>query len=213
MSKNNERKIGVPIVFLSVRDRDTFEQVNTQTHILVGAALLMRPGGRARNAAVFAGALIPDLAIYLMYGNAKWTGLSEHAIWSELFVSPAWQGWITVANSIPIYAALVLLALAKGWMMLTVFSLAALAHIALDFFVHHDDAHRHFWPISDWRFASPLSYWDPAYYGTWVSFAEFGLGAALAALLWRRFEAPFARALLVVALLAYIAVPLHWAAA
>ena len=44
-------------------------------------------------------------------------------------------------------------------------AIAALLHIALDFPLHADDAHRHFWPVSDWRFFSPVSYWDPAHNG------------------------------------------------
>jgi len=31
--------------------------------------------------------------------------------------------------------------------------------------LHHDDAHRHFLPLSGFRFESPISYWDPAHYG------------------------------------------------
>ena len=31
--------------------------------------------------------------------------------------------------------------------------------------IHHDDAHAHFRPISDWRFESPISYWDSEHYG------------------------------------------------
>ena len=39
--------------------------------------------------------------------------------------------------------------------------------------LHNDDAHRHFFPFSDWRFSSPVSYWDPQHYGYWASLVEF----------------------------------------
>ena len=42
-------------------------------------------------------------------------------------------------------------------------------HSVGDFLLHHDDAHRHFFPFSEWRFQSPVSYWDPRYYGDVVS--------------------------------------------
>ena len=51
-------------------------------------------------------------------------------------------------------------------------------HVGLDFLTHHDDAHRHLLPFSDWRFASPVSYWDPAFYGTWFAAAELLLVVA-----------------------------------
>ena len=34
-----------------------------------------------------------------------------------------------------------------------------------DFLLHHNDGHRHFLPFSDFRFVSPVSYWDPRHYG------------------------------------------------
>jgi len=34
-------------------------------------------------------------------------------------------------------------------------------HALFDFPLHHDDGHRHFWPFSEFRFDSPVSYWDP----------------------------------------------------
>jgi len=42
-------------------------------------------------------------------------------------------------------------------------------HIAGDLPLHNDDAHRHFFPFSNWRFISPVSYWDPKHYGTIVA--------------------------------------------
>ena len=35
-----------------------------------------------------------------------------------------------------------------------------------------DDAHRHFYPLSDYRFISLVSYWDPRHYGTVAMPAE-----------------------------------------
>ena len=89
-------------------------------------------------------------------------------------------------------------------------ALAALVHLAGDLPLHADDAHRHFWPLTDWRFHSPVSYWDPAHYGGAFSIIEAVLGVALCVVLWRRFRAAWVRALLALAALTYVAVPLYF---
>jgi hypothetical protein len=84
-----------------------------------------------------------------------------------------------------------------------VFAVAALLHVGTDFLLHHNDARRHFWPLSDWVFRSPLSYWDPAYHGDVFVFFEIGLGLSLAAILWRRFPVFKPRLALALACLGY----------
>ena len=42
-------------------------------------------------------------------------------------------------------------------------------HVPEDLFLHHDDGHRHFYPLSQWRYSSPVSYWDPNHYGKIVA--------------------------------------------
>lgn len=60
--------------------------------------------------------------------------------------------------------------LAAGW----------LGHLAVDALTHHDDAWPPLWPISRWRWASPVSYWQPEHHARWVQTAEIA-GMALAA--------------------------------
>ncbi len=93
---------------------------------------------------------------------------------------------------------------------LVIFALAALTHAAADFFLHVHDAHAHFWPLSDWRFASPVSYWDPRYYGQYFSVFEIFLGLGLCFMLFHRFQARWLRAVLLLAMIAYIAVPAYF---
>jgi hypothetical protein len=45
-------------------------------------------------------------------------------------------------------------------------------HVVVDFFVHADDAYKHFWPLTNWRFFSPVSYYDSNYYGQWFGILE-----------------------------------------
>ena len=70
--------------------------------------------------------------------------------------------------------------------LLLVLALAALIHIATDLPVHADDAYRHFWPLSDWRFYSPLSYWDNNHHAFWVSKVDIALALGSVAVLWKR---------------------------
>ena len=61
-----------------------------------------------------------------------------------------------------------------------------LLHVAGDLPFHHDDGHRHFFPFSDWRFESPISYWDRDHYGgvfAWVEAAAVFAGCLV--LVWR----------------------------
>ena len=206
--------------------------MNTQTHLLLATALLARPRGDggtpARNAAVLAGALAPDLGVYGLFVWSKLAGVPESEVWRRIYFAEPMQAVQAVLNSVPLYALLLVtgaLLLApgragpegRGWWSfvatrsaLGLFALAALIHLAGDLPVHADDAHRHFWPLTDWRFHSPVSYWDPSHGGAWFAFVEGALGIACAVLLWRRFRAPWIRALLALAIAAYVAVPAYF---
>lgn len=159
-----------------------------------------------------------------MWGAAKIAGVPEALIWSELYYSDLWQRVGAVTNSAPLYALLA----ALGWVgggrlsggaararptasVALAAGLAALAHVATDLPLHHDDGHAHFWPFSDWVFASPVSYWDPAHFGREWAVAELALAVALVALLWRRYRRRLARAALALASVSYAVVALHWA--
>ena len=87
---------------------------------------------------------------------------------------------------------------------------AGLLHLALDFPLHHDDARRHFWPVSDWVFVSPYSYWDRAHHGGTIATIEIVISLVLLAVLWRRFHAKLARAAIAIATLIQLAPGLIW---
>jgi hypothetical protein len=75
-------------------------------------------------------------------------------------------------------------------------------HSALDFPFHANDGHRHFFPVSDFRFDSPVSYWDPARFGRAVALIETVSGFALSVYWFRRAVRAVAR--LMTALLAAV---------
>ena len=86
-------------------------------------------------------------------------------IWSERYFAPEWQTFFDLFNSLPLIA----LGSAIAWRARAHAALAFFASMALhclaDLPLHREDAHRHFFPFSSWRFVSPVSYWDPAHYG------------------------------------------------
>ena len=163
--------------------------MNTQTHLLLAAALFARPGRPRANAAVMAGALVPDAGVYGLFAWSKLAGVPETEVWRTIYFAEPMQTIQAVCNSAPLYGAVLAIGLALGerrtalasaggtaatggwwgavgplhW--LALLALAALIHLAGDLPLHADDAHRHFWPLTDWRFHSPVSYWDRDHYG------------------------------------------------
>jgi hypothetical protein len=174
--------------------------VNTPAHLILAAALLARPGARAGNMAVLAGATIPDLSMPVMI---LWQHLVENRTFQQVFEedyrSVFWQDVFAVDNSIPLWGLVLAVSLLARWRLVALCAAAALLHIGFDLLLHNEDARRHFWPISDWMFRSPLSYWDPARHGRIVGAVEGAAMLALCAVLWRRFDGPRARALIILA--------------
>jgi hypothetical protein len=184
--------------------------MNSPTHSLLALALLSKRGHTRRNWAVFIGSLIPDAAIYLWAPYQMFIkGESQRRIWDTLYFEPPMQTLIALFNSIPIYAALAALgfwARGKIWGQLVLFfALAALIHMATDLPVHGHDAYRHFWPLSDWRFFSPFSYWEADHHAGWVSLIEAVMAIAAIIVLWRRFPKLWVKITLGVLAVLYIA--------
>jgi len=194
----------------------------SQTHILMAAAVLAKPAetgnGRIRNTAVVLGAFLPDATIYVLFAWSKFAGIPERRVWDEIYFSDIWQDWVAAGNSAPIWFAMLVIGIValrsgvlhKLGILLFFTAAAALIHIVGDLPVHVDDAHRHLWPLSDFRFVSPISYWDPAHHGRQFMFIEAALGLTLCLVLFRRFVSKWVRALLLLLLLAYIAVPTYF---
>ena len=82
------------------------------------------------------------------------------------------------------------------------------ASATVDFLVHREDAHAHFWPLTKWKFISPVSYWDANHYGNIVGLIEIGIAAAMIAVLWRRFKSNWVRLGLGLAIISYVALPM-----
>ena len=185
--------------------------MQTQTHLLLAAAVLGRRATPREQGAILAGAFLPDLSIYALAAWAALTGVPARVVWDEMYWAEPWQGLSAFSNSVFLWGLVAAVGWFAGRRWLVLLGLAALLHLAFDLPVHADDAHRHFWPVSDWRFVSPVSYWDPAHHGRLVGLIEAAGGVALCGVLWRRHAARWARALLALLAVAYLAVPLFWA--
>jgi hypothetical protein len=162
--------------------------LNTPAHLVVSVAVFGSGAGRSYTRWIASGAMLPDLPMFGFYAWERLVrGSSERVIWGQAYFDPAWQDLFDLFNSIPLAAAGLGLALAlrragPAWL-----AGAALLHQLMDLPLHREDAHRHLLPLSDWRFTSPVSYWDPAHYGAWVALGEVALVAGSCWVLWYRY--------------------------
>jgi len=134
--------------------------------------------------------------------------IDSRTLWNELYFQPPMQNLIAYFNSIPIYAIFAIIgftARAKlAGKLLMFFALAALMHMATDLPVHNHDAYRHFWPISDWRFISPFSYYETLHHSKWVSLIEAFIALGSIYVLWRRFPKLWVKSLLGIMIIFYV---------
>ncbi len=159
--------------------------MNTPAHVVFSLVLLGRPNAWRYAVIISIGALLPDTVMFVFYAWHKVAGTPESVIWSQSYYKPGWQNLIDLFNSIPLIGlALIYSCWRRNNLFALLFS-SMLAHCLLDLPVHHDDAHRHFYPFSNWRFESPLSYWDRNHYGGVVGALEVS-GFIIATIwLWR----------------------------
>ena len=172
--------------------------MNTPAHAVLSLVALGGGDRRRYTGPILAGAIAPDVPMFLFFLWERFVQRETDArLWGELYFAPHWQDFFDVANSLPLIAIAFLAALwlrRPAWK----WGFASMAlHAAMDLPLHREDAHRHFFPLSDWRFVSPVSYWDPANYGRIAAGVEVVLVVGASALLWRRYEGRIARTILV----------------
>ncbi|MBA3911213.1 MAG: cobalamin biosynthesis protein CobQ [Rhodobacter sp.] len=175
--------------------------------MLIGAAVFARPIVPATLVAALLGGLAPDLPMFaLVLWSTGLAGVPEHDVFSRLYFLDSWQAVFAVDHSFFVWGLLLALGHWRGHLVLTAFAGSGFLHAAIDFLTHRDDARRQLWPVSDWVFRSPVSYWDPNYYGTIISVVELGLVLLAAAFLCRLHRKLWQRALIVL-LAAILVVP------
>jgi len=163
--------------------------VNTPAHLIFGAAVFGKPGRKAITAAAILGSLAPDVSLYLMVTwSIYFAGIEPGIVFHQYYYSTEWQQVFAVDNSFVLWGLGFGLAFWSKRSALMVFAGAGLLHLALDFPVHNNDARMHFWPLSDWKFISPISYWDRRFHAGIVSRIEIGLAMTFVVLLIYRFR-------------------------
>ena len=156
--------------------------MQTPAHIAASLILWPRETRWVDASAIAAGAVLPDISMFFFYGYQKAVGATESDIWGSLYFEDHWQYFFDVFNSIPIAVVLFFIFVRLNIRWAKLLTASACLHMLCDLPVHHDDGHRHFLPLSNWRFESPVSYWDPEHFG--LIFAAFELTFAIASLIY-----------------------------
>jgi hypothetical protein len=145
--------------------------------------------GRAAGIAGAAGALFPDLpsfagtayyvgTAYLIEG---WSAMDSQEVLDAIYFTGPFGGTGSALHSavpamvlLGIYWAVGLARMDRRRILLW-FLLGWLGHTLVDFLTHVDDTRPLFWPVSGWMWSSPVSYYDPAYYGREFFFVNHAL--------------------------------------
>ena len=179
----------------------------TPSHVVYNLVLLRERGNIARAQAIVSGALIPDaLTYFFFFFNTFIMGYSFDYIWGDLYFDSGWSVFINATHSLvfwPFTAAVAYAMWKQGWQFF--FFVSASLHAFFDFFVHTDDAYAHFWPLSDWRFHSPISYWNPSEYGNIFGIVDTILAMIILVYLYRTTDHRFGKIALFATFLVYLA--------
>ncbi|WP_170764055.1 cobalamin biosynthesis protein CobQ [Ruegeria lacuscaerulensis] len=161
--------------------------MNTPAHLLIGATVFARPAKGQTLWAALLGSLLPDLSLYVMAGTSLYIlGIPAQEVFDQLYFSPAWQTVFAIDNSFILWGLALLLGVWRAWHFLTVAASAGILHLGMDFLLHAGDGRPQFWPLSDWVFHSPVSYWDRTHNALWVVPASIAICSAAYLVLWRR---------------------------
>lgn len=163
--------------------------MNTPAHLIFATAAFGHPHDRAITTAAILGALAPDMSLYLM---ASWSifvaGIDPETVFRSYYYSSEWQRVFAVDNSFVFWGVGLGFAMWGRSQIFIAFAGAGLLHLAFDLPVHNHDARMHFWPLTDWKFISPISYWDNRFHATFVSRVELAAALILVVALLARFR-------------------------
>jgi len=157
--------------------------------------------GQAAGIAGAVGATLPDVPsiagtayyIGMPFLREGWSSMDSEAVRDPIYVSgPFGATGVALHSAVPPLALLLLyvflnLGSRDHRKILLWFLLGWLGHAVADFFSHVDGARPLFWPLSDWEWSSPVSYYDPLYYGNeFFAISHALILLTMAALLVRR---------------------------
>lgn len=144
-----------------------------------------------------AGAVLPDLPAFAATGyfvgpkvlRDGWCAMDSDEVLDAIYFTGPFGGTGSALHS-AVPPALLLILSGSRWfrrrdsrVALRWFSIGWLGHAVADFLTHVDDVRPLFWPFSGWTWSSPVSYYNPRYYGREFRLAEHGLMLLIS--LWR----------------------------
>lgn len=175
--------------------------MNTPTHLLVNATLQRRLPHIPQTPFLL-GSVLPDLPLFFLWigwyvairylqGDPTLT-LMDDRLHQLFFTNPVWIVGHNVLHAPLILLTVMMLlwrrrAMAGTWAWRSFwFAAGCLVHTALDIPSHATDGPLLLFPL-EWsiRFQSPISYWDPHYYGRLVSIVEVVVDLLLLVYLFR----------------------------
>ena len=174
--------------------------MTTHSHAILNIALLSKRDKPFLHRYAFIGAVLPDLPLFIFFIiESVIRKTPQRELWGSVYFTEAWQNFFDIFNSIP----LILILLGIGYYLLnseriTIFAWSLLIHCAFDFLTHHDDGHHHFYPLSDFVFESPISYWDRDHHAAIVAPIERVVILAASIYLFPRLKTRLARGCLIV---------------
>ena len=181
--------------------------MTTHSHAILNMALLSKPGKPFLHVYAFIGAVLPDLPIFVFFiAESVIRKTPQNELWGTLYFTEPWQNFFDIFNAIP----LILILLGIGYYLLnservTVLAWSLLIHSAFDLLTHHDDGHHHFFPLSDFVFESPISYWDRNHHAGIFAPIECVLFLIASIYLYRRLKTRLARWCLIAVNVLFIA--------
>ncbi len=166
--------------------------MQTTTHALIALTGFQRKSIPRSGWAAVIGSVLPDafIAVFIPVTFAR--GISAQQAFDVEFFNEPWATIGAISNSFPLWSLVLVAGVIlrsrnpQAGKLVTVGALSGLAHLVVDFFTHATDAHRHLWPISNWRFESPFSYWEVEHHANFVMPIEGAIGLVAVKLLWPR---------------------------
>lgn len=176
--------------------------MQTPSHFLLTAVLAHKapiPNQTIHKSAFLVGSVLPDLPLLVLtFGYEiyyRWFAIPptsgsimEYLHFDLFFTDPIWIISHNFFHSLVINGALLGVGYWGMWQKrrwarpLFWLSISTLFHTILDIFTHHSDGPLLFFPLNwEYRFASPVSYWESAFYGRQFTFVEYTIDTLLIA--------------------------------
>ena len=174
--------------------------MQTPSHFLITAVLAKKAPVHHRiihRSALLVGSILPDLPfliltlgyeVYYRWFAAPPTSgsIMEYLHFDLFFTDPVWVISHNFFHSLVVNIFLSSLGywgVRRNWWwgrLLFWFSIGTLFHTLIDIFTHHSDGPLLFFPLNwNYRFASPISYWEAANYGRIFIIVEYTLDVML----------------------------------